>query len=152
MWLCAMNNYCSVFLCIDSQCHVWLYRTVSCWVSLKWHFCPVILIISEDILAPAPADEEGRKELYNHVQLVLLHNFIMLFHCANYLFVAIMCFAKLVNSRLHLDSQSDCLEERLTGLFYRTTETKVMFLFLSCYRRAPILLCVTEYFLFQDLV
>lgn len=63
----------------------------------------MILIISEDILVTAPTDGERRKEVYNHVQLVLLRNLIKLFHSANYLFVPIICFAELVNPPVHLD-------------------------------------------------
>lgn len=77
-------------------------------VSLKWHFCPAMLIISEDILVTAPSDGAGRKEVCNHVQLVPLHNMIKPFHYANYLFVPIICFAELVNPRVHLDCKSNC--------------------------------------------
>lgn len=57
----------------------------------------MILIISEDLLI-------RRKEVYNHVQLVLLHILSEPFHCANDLFVPIICFAELVNPRIHLGS------------------------------------------------
>lgn len=83
-------------------------------VSLKWHFCPAMLIISEDILVTAPSDGAGRKEVCNHVQLVPLRNMIKPFHCANYLFVPIICFAELVNPRVHLDCKRSCCEERFT--------------------------------------
>lgn len=64
----------------------------------------MILIMSEDLLITAAADGGGRKEVYNHVQLVLLHILSQPFHCANDLFVAIICFAELVNLRVHLGS------------------------------------------------
>lgn len=76
--------------------------TVTSLSSLKWHFCPVILIISEDLLITAPIDGEGKKEVNNHVQLVLLHILSQPFHCANDLFVPIICFAELVNPCVHL--------------------------------------------------
>lgn len=41
----------------------------------------------------------------NHVQLALLHNLIKRFHCTNYLFVAIICFAELINPHIHLHGE-----------------------------------------------
>lgn len=78
---------------------VLLWRWISCWVFPQWYFGPVILIICEVLVAPASADGGGRKEVYNHVQLVLLHILSEPFHCANDLFVPIICFAELVNPR-----------------------------------------------------
>lgn len=43
----------------------------------------------------------------NHVQLALLHNLIKRFHSANYLFVAIICFAELVSALVHLQRVRD---------------------------------------------
>lgn len=62
----------------------------------------MILIISEDLLITAPTDGGGRKEVSNHVQLVLLHILSEPFHCANDLFVPIICFAEPVNPCVHL--------------------------------------------------
>ena len=62
----------------------------------------MILIISEDLFITAPTDRGGRKEVYNRVQLVLLHILSKPFHCANDIFVPIICFAELVNPRVHL--------------------------------------------------
>jgi len=84
------------------------FIAVSPWIFPLWHFCPVILIISETLFITAPVDGGGRKEVYNHVQLVLLHILSESFHCANDLFVPIICFAELVNPHVPLSSQSDC--------------------------------------------
>lgn len=59
----------------------------------------------------------------NHVQLALLHNLIKRFHCTNYLFVAIICFAELVNPHIHLH----CLRD--ISLFPYTIPQIKMFLF-----------------------
>lgn len=94
-------------------------------------FAPVILIISEDILVTAPIDGGGRKEVYNHVQLVLLHILYEPFHCANYLFVPIICFAELVNPRVHLGSKSDCSEKWFTVCLLQVPwNEEVVFFFL----------------------
>lgn len=42
-------------------------------VSAQWDFYPVILNISEALIATASTGRGGRKEVCNHVQLVLLH-------------------------------------------------------------------------------
>lgn len=68
------------------------------------HFCPVILIICEALVVTASTGRGGRKEVYNHVQLVLLHILSEAFHCANDLFVPIICLAELVNPRVHPSS------------------------------------------------
>lgn len=68
----------------------------------------------ENVLVTAHTDGGGRKEVYNRVQLVLLHILSQALHWANYSFVPIICFAELVNPHVHLGSESDFCEECFT--------------------------------------
>lgn len=81
------------------------------------------LIISEDILTSTPADGEGMKAGCNHVQLVPLHNLIKRFYSTNYLFVAIICFAELVNPLAHLHGVRDISQYSL----YEPTRSVFLF-------------------------
>lgn len=87
-------------------------------LSLKWHFCTAMLIISEDVLITGPTDEAGRKEVCNY-DWCPFTIWLNSSHSTNYLFVPIICFAELVRPRVHLDSKSDFCEEHFTVYFFQ---------------------------------
>lgn len=88
----------------------------------------MILIISEDRLITAAVDEGGRREVYNHVQLVLLHILSSQpFSCVNGLFVAIICFAELVNP-----SFTSAVKQIVETRFSFTDPVKCFSLLLYC--------------------